>query len=686
MNKQYLIALAVMQAACVALATPSGRSPSVAHYNQPVVSPGNSGGHSNATKQKAQLISGLGTFAPITGPTTISSAGQYIVNNDFSVTSGTGIAITASDVVLDLDNRNIDGTGGGVTGISIATGISHVLVGNGTVRNMSGSGISVQGNQCTVVDADLAGNSTGVSISSADNVVVDGCRAIGNSSAGFALDDCTNNIVTNCVAYNNGGASNAHGFVSTGGTGNSFDNCVAKDSSTSSTASDVIATGFMLDTEETRTAITNSQAIHTTTPPTGSAKAYGILLQTTFDGDINLIAAATHGSDIVMGCAWSSDGALLAVAGTEDSNAGTGVYRFNGRRLQLITNTLDRATDESVDWSPNNEYLAVGGRPGTDPLTTNIYGFTGDTLELITSAANTNAVHSIHWSPDGNFFATGDDNGDVIVYSFDGNIINEITSVNHGDVVRAVRWSADGHLAIGGVPASSVDTRVYTFDGSTLTQVATANHGTTINGLAWSPSSTLLAAVGESASGVDTILYSFTASSLTVASSASHGATVRSVSWSRDGLLLATCGDTETTNNTEINIYSVASGTLSALSIPVYGATAYSIAWSPHNRYVGVVGDFTTTDPNTSAPALNIHIYETEQIGAAQCTIQGSSATHTAGSYATGIGIQADSLSHQILENKAFNNDINYMLTTNHYDRGLAGSPTLIQNIGLPPA
>ncbi len=685
MNKHYLIALVLLQVGQAAQATPSGRSPSVAHYNQPVVSPGNSGGHSNATKAKAQLISGLGTFAPITGPTTISSSGQYVVNNDFSVTSGTGIAITASDVVLDLDNRNIDGTGGGVTGISIASGIAHVLVGNGTVRNMSGSGIAVAGNQCAIVDVDVVGNATGVSIVGTDNVVVDGCRAIANKSAGFSLDDCTNTTITNCTAYNTRGSFSSQGFVSSGGTKNGFDNCVAKDTSTTGSTSDVLAAGFAFDTDEIKSSITNSQSIHTSSPAQGDAKAYGILLNSATSGTITPSAAGTHSSNVLMSLAWRSDSSEIAVAGNEEANEGTSVFSFDGRRVHLEMATVDHAVDESVDWSPNNVYLAVGGQQGTSSiLTTNVYAATPEGLDFVTAAANTNPVHSVHWSADGQFLATGDENGDLIIYSFDGNLLTLITSVNHGNVIRTVRWSADGYLAIGGVPSSSIDTRVYSFDGTTLTQVATANHGATINGLAWSPSSKLLAAVGEVASSIDTELYAFDGSSLTSSDTASHGATVRSVSWSRDGLFLATAGDTETVNNTEINIYSVVEGSLTLLSSPVYGATAYSIAWAPNGRYVGVVGDFTAVDQDSN-PILNIRVFKVDLSGASQCTVRGNSVNHTTGNFATGVGIEADSLSNEVIENKAFNNDINYQLTTNLYDRGLAGSPTLVQNIGLPP-
>jgi len=49
---------------------------------------------------------------PITGPTTLAVAGHYCLSESFSVGSGDGITVTASNVVLDLNNKTISGTGG----------------------------------------------------------------------------------------------------------------------------------------------------------------------------------------------------------------------------------------------------------------------------------------------------------------------------------------------------------------------------------------------------------------------------------------------------------------------------------------------------------------------------------------------------------------------------------------------
>src|SRR3990167_3588678 len=72
----------------------------------------------------------------ITGPTTITAAGQYCLSNNFDLPSGVGITVDASNVDLDLNNKTINGTGG-ANGVVIASGKSKVTIKNGTVCNMT---------------------------------------------------------------------------------------------------------------------------------------------------------------------------------------------------------------------------------------------------------------------------------------------------------------------------------------------------------------------------------------------------------------------------------------------------------------------------------------------------------------------------------------------------------------------
>src|SRR3990172_9384521 len=84
----------------------------------------------------------LDNCAPITisGQTTITTSGYYCLTSGFSVPSGDGITINASNVVLDLNNRTITGTGGN-NGVVVASGTKKVKIFNGTICDMAQYGI-----------------------------------------------------------------------------------------------------------------------------------------------------------------------------------------------------------------------------------------------------------------------------------------------------------------------------------------------------------------------------------------------------------------------------------------------------------------------------------------------------------------------------------------------------------------
>ncbi len=78
---------------------------------------------------------------PISGPTTITSPGHYIVTRDFSYPSGAGVLIRADNVTLDLNGRTITGpacSGGGEAAVLIDTfqATHGIVIRNG--RLMSG--------------------------------------------------------------------------------------------------------------------------------------------------------------------------------------------------------------------------------------------------------------------------------------------------------------------------------------------------------------------------------------------------------------------------------------------------------------------------------------------------------------------------------------------------------------------
>ncbi len=121
-------------------------------------------------------------------PVTLGSLGSYRLTSDLVVPDENTLAIliTASGVSLDLGGFSIAGPNscpGGIctltgTGIGISASVNDVNVGNGRVRGMGGSGISL-----------LAGSG------------VENLNAVENGGAGITLDQ---GVVRNCTAVNNG--------------------------------------------------------------------------------------------------------------------------------------------------------------------------------------------------------------------------------------------------------------------------------------------------------------------------------------------------------------------------------------------------------------------------------------------------------------------------------------------------
>ena len=112
--------------------------------------------------------------------------------------------------------------------------------------------------------------------------------------------------------------------------------------------------------------------------------------------------------------------------------------------LTLIT-SLDYGTSaQSVNWSPDGKYLAIGG---FNPLSGNevqVYSFNGSSLSLITSLNYITYALSVAWSPDGKYLAIGGDNGttDVQVYS-----VNYATNSGELNIDGKINLEQDLHLS-----------------------------------------------------------------------------------------------------------------------------------------------------------------------------------------------------------------------------------------------
>jgi hypothetical protein len=204
---------------------------------------------------------------------TIAESGRYYLSNDVAITSGSGTAtvyrVATDNVVLNLNSHFITQNGGptNLTVIEIASGVSNVLIFNGYINSITGTGVSVSSNcsniffnsmhidSCTLVGftanssnnlefkgslisncdgshASAADGALGAKFSSCNNVIIaesffNNNRAANSTDGiGLFLTGCTNCVVFSSEASTNNG-NLAYGFRIASTNACHFIDCIA---------------------------------------------------------------------------------------------------------------------------------------------------------------------------------------------------------------------------------------------------------------------------------------------------------------------------------------------------------------------------------------------------------------------------------------------------------------------------
>jgi hypothetical protein len=118
-------------------------------------------------------------------PVTLSRGGSYVLTGNLTTGGPSAIEITADHVTLDLNGFSVVGPNSG-TGIGIdAAARNNVVVKNGTVTAMGGTGVEVGTN--SRVEGVRSIQNRGRGIRAGDGSVVIGCTASGNLLQGLTL-------------------------------------------------------------------------------------------------------------------------------------------------------------------------------------------------------------------------------------------------------------------------------------------------------------------------------------------------------------------------------------------------------------------------------------------------------------------------------------------------------------------
>lgn len=700
----------------------------------------------NILNSQVDLLANPCAPTPIYGPTTISTPGYYCVANDITATINLApiITISTNNVVLDLNGHTIENLGTGFGTACIETsGNNNITIRNGTLRT-NRTGINVLGGNTihlenlastksgrvffdltNVIEGTITNCSTGANcfnaiiLTSCNNIVVKDCLLNGTrsnvlnpgsnaitltscnnctiknttastwGSAGFYLDTSTNCLLNNCsglyVGNQLSGSAYLYGFYARNGTGNIFEACVANNI----TALDptIPIAGFALDGTENCSKIIGCESSNISAPFTTSvvntatvvtgAPAYGILLKSTFTALAAPSNSPSYGS-IIYSVNWSPDNNYLAVGGAGGTIQ---LYQFStpNSTPTLINNSVNYGTNIfTMDWSPDGKYLAVYGNSGN--LSIYLFNSNNNSLTLLSSifyGTQFNSASNLKWSPNSQYIALGGNAGTLSIYKFNQTtqLLSLVSSIASGTIF-SIDWSANGdNLAV----ASSLNTGtliVYGFNNQTLTLVAQNIVGIRLQSVSWSSVDNYIA-TGNNITGT-IYLYYFNQSNnqLTlIDSSASYPFAIESLQWSPDNNYLAVTGDV---GQIAIYIFDRASQQLQLYdNSQNYGNVALSLNWSPSGQSL-TVGGFGGAIKNYAAiqfPSNNII-----KDNIVYCSNAGSSLQPN------GFGISGSNVANLIINNTCYcNNGSNYQFVTSPaiFNPLFDLTPTKLQNLSI---
>ncbi len=717
-------------------------------------------------------IDGLCHSTMITGPTTITQEGAYCLGN----TINGAITIAASNVELDLSNRRV------TQGITVNSTIDQVTIRNGVVEGVANAisvgseasnitiedvtvkyatrGINFQGViDGLITNCEMVLNTTGLELNGCQDITIKDCSALSCAMTGYGVDSSTNSYFDSCSAVRTGDGNSTVtnntvcGFLAANGSRNIFERCIANTTEAlSTTDQNSIVAGFALRGSETCTKIINSEAIGSQTSNLGVTTPYGILLEATLDG-LTTVTSLIETNMVVLAADWTPDGQYLATregansgASTTNNLVYTRLYSFNRNTRDLrkcaeivLLETypitlidLSIATYKPLQWSPDGQYLAVGG---TTPVNEAVLGsrafmrmYKFDRISETLTEINffvpdplgeAGSVKAIDWSPNERYIAVGgtwdqspSTKNSLFILGFNA-ITEQVTTVTSlspqggsstNDAVNAVDWSPDGaYLAVGGgvFNGTAFSLLVYKFNQSTgvLTQVDAVDPSVsafnTVYSVQWSYDGKYLAVGGDfraggGASFFPVQVYQFNRTTERLTRVATVGANngvdiVKVVNWSPDYKYLAAGGETSPST---LRVYSFNKGSnqllLAQTANPGGGATTgdkiFSMKWAPDGMNLAIGGFFSNNDKLDMLTALQ---FPQNNIITNNITYCNSGGTNP-----WGIGISGSSICNLILGNTAYSNptnppvvESNYQFVTNVFNQLFGDAPTELQNI-----
>jgi len=313
---------------------------------------------------------------------------------------------------------------------------------------------------------------------------------------------------------------------------------------------------------------------------------------------VNLMSEVNVGQK-VYSVDWSYDDQYLAL-GLRGSN-GTSelrIYEFNGETIsEVASQDFGNASLNSVRWHPSSYYIATAASSGTE-LKTWLFTSGANTLQEIDSA-NIGATNAVAWSPDGNYLAVGRSRSTSLrVYPVTNGSLGTVITATFGSSVtvsnNALDWHSDGdRLAVGLQWSSQAEVQVFTFNGSTLTLEGGLQVTPHVLAVSWKTNSSLLT-IGMSG-GYDRLkMYKYSEGSFSEVAGANIGmlTTVYGLDWDPSGVYLGIAkGYASQGYESEIYYFDSEDDSLHLVSGYSSDATSRDISWARSGLYLATGDD-----------------------------------------------------------------------------------------------
>ncbi len=644
---------------------------------------------------------------------TITQSGVYFLKENIVFSPATisdAITIEADDVQLNLQCFILSQGNAqpSVTGIVVVPGVNSTTIENGTISGFTNNGISVDlsvsdftllntvirrngsglfldgvvGSPVSnfiVRNVEFNSNLIGLVMTNANNGIIQG-SILSRNKTGIMMTDCSGNVISQCDINQTvqTDQESAYGIIAQGGSNNRFERCIIDGTSTMATTSAFEATGLYIGSDEQGDLIVWNQISNSTT--SSNAFAYGIHMDYTFIGTSTEGMPSIVSTNTIMKLAWSPSDKYLGV----NFGFSEKIYEFdlaNDQFVQVASVTTPSATS-GLSWSPDGSFIAFSDQSGA----INIYSFAGTTLNFVTSFdVSPNIPQAVAWSPDGRFIAVGTSagsSGEEIILEFNGSSLSQVASFSSTFAPLSIAWAPEGDFLAVGTTENVIVLKFVS--GITLTQVAIATPFAPVPAVDWAVDGRSIV-TAQNTGTQKVVVYSFSGTSLTIQATVNNSIIINDVKWSPDGNYVVMVSDTGGVNDTHIFKYTGVS--LVDVADINHGANINSASWSHGGAYIAIGGQ---PPSNEAEQTLNPFLFPVNIIRNNEIyNIHGPALAAGIPGYSTGRALSASSNTSLIIQNTAFNNDVNYVFVTNTYQQFLANTqsmfPNLLSNMFFPP-